>query len=106
MYYSADNRSGTNNDLREAATALRFDYKSGFTQGTLGVGFDVMAFGALRLDGGDGHAAGPGLAGNGNSFFQPGTTVPNLPTPGRAAGNVKFRISQTELHVGGGPGTE
>ncbi|MCF5251526.1 outer membrane porin, OprD family, partial [Pseudomonas sp. PA-5-4B] len=50
MYYSADNRSGTNNDLREAATLLRFDYKSGYTQGTLGVGFDVMAFGALRLD--------------------------------------------------------
>ncbi|WP_032807053.1 OprD family outer membrane porin, partial [Pseudomonas tolaasii] len=45
MYYSADNRSGTANDLREAATLLRFDYKSGFTQGTLGVGFDVMAFG-------------------------------------------------------------
>ncbi|MGY4637231.1 OprD family outer membrane porin [Pseudomonas sp. TE24901] len=103
MYYSADNRSGTANDLREAATLLRFDYKSGYTQGTLGVGFDVMAFGALRLDGGDGHTAGPGLAGNGNSFFP---TKNNGTEPadsfGRAAGNVKFRISQTELHVGGG----
>jgi hypothetical protein len=103
MYYSADNRSGTNNDLREAATMLRFDYKSGFTQGTVGVGFDVMAFGALRLDGGDGHTAGAGLAGNGNSFFP---TKNNGTEPadsfGRAAGNVKFRISQTELHVGGG----
>lgn len=103
MYYSADNRSGTNNDLRETATALRFDYKSGFTQGTVGLGFDVMAFGALRLDGGDGHTAGAGLSGNGNSFFP---TKNNGTEPadsfGRAAGNVKFRISQTELHVGGG----
>mgnify|MGYP000150207688 CR=1 FL=1 len=81
MYYNADVHSGTANDLREAAQVLRFDYKSGYTQGTIGVGFDVMAFGALRLDGGDGHAAGNGLSGN---------------------GNVKFRISQTELHVGGG----
>ena len=95
MYYNADVHSGTANDLREAAQVLRFDYKSGYTQGTVGVGFDVIAFGALRLDGGDGHAAGNGLSGNGNSFFP----VKNNGTEpadsfGRAAGNVKFRISQ------------
>ena len=49
MYYNADVHSGTANDLREAAQVLRFDYKSGYTQGTVGVGFDVMGFGAFRF---------------------------------------------------------
>ena len=92
MYYSADNRSGTNNDLREAATALRFDYKSGFTQGTVGFGMDVLGLYSVKLDGGKGTG---------------GTQLLPLDHDGRPADNFgrtnvafKAKLSQTEIKVG------
>ncbi|MCS3471511.1 hypothetical protein M2401_005275 [Pseudomonas sp. JUb42] len=103
MYYDADVRSNKASktgahtpDEREAATALRLDYKSGFTQGIIGFGIDAQAIEAIHLDGGTGHH----LDGNANSFFPSnGDSAAN--NWSRINANAKFRVSQTELHVGG-----
>jgi len=94
MYYNADNRSG-GADQREAAEALKLDYKSGFTQGTIGFGIDAQAIEAIHLDGGKGHHP------DNNSFFPSDHDGSAVDSWSRAAANLKFRISQTELHVGG-----
>ncbi|NWD23602.1 outer membrane porin, OprD family [Pseudomonas yamanorum] len=103
MYYNADIRSNKANkttvhtpDEREAATALRLDYASGFTRGTVGFGLDAQAIEALHLDGGAGHH----LDGNANTFF-PSDGDSAADNWSRINANVKFRIAKTELHVGG-----
>jgi len=95
MYYNADTREGAANDQREAAQGLKFDYMSGFTQGTVGFGFDAQALVGIHLDGGRGHHP------DNNSFF-PSDTDGSASDPwSRVAGNVKARISKTEAHLGG-----
>ncbi len=42
MYYNNDNREG-GADQKESAEGLKFDYLSGFTQGTVGFGIDAQA---------------------------------------------------------------
>lgn len=104
MYYDADVRSNKASktgahapDEREAATALKLDYKSGFTQGTVGFGIDAQAIEAIHLDGGTGHH----LDGNSNTFF-PSNGDSAADNWSRINANAKFRVSQTELHVGSG----
>ena len=103
MYYDADVRSNKASstgahtpDEREAGTALRLDYQSGFTKGTVGFGLDAEAIQAIHLDGGTGHH----LDGNSNSFF-PSNGTSAADNWSRINANAKFRISQTELHIGG-----
>ena len=54
MYYNNDNREG-GADQKESAEGLKFDYLSGFTQGTVGFGIDAQALLGIHLDGGKGH---------------------------------------------------
>src|SRR5689334_15514880 len=54
MYFNNDNREG-GADQRETAEGLKFDYLSGFTQGTVGFGIDAQALVGIHLDGGRGH---------------------------------------------------
>jgi hypothetical protein len=54
MYYSNDNQDG-GADQRETATALKFGFVSGFTQGAVGFGLDVTSLVAIHLDGGKGN---------------------------------------------------
>jgi hypothetical protein len=85
------------NNQREAVEVLRLDYLSGFTPGTIGVGLDAQVLYGLHLDGGAGHHQ----PANGNSFWptdSDGSAVHDLM---RGDANVKFRLSKTELHVGG-----
>lgn len=77
---------------REWAQGFIASLQSGFTQGTLGVGFDAHAFYGLKLDSGRGRA---------------GTGLLPLNDDGRAAddyadggGAVKFRWSKTTLKFG------
>lgn len=85
------------NDQRETAEILKLDYISGFTQGLIGVGIDAQVLYGLHLDGGAGHHNPT----NGNSFWptdKDGSAEHDL---ARGDANVKFRVSKTELHVGG-----
>jgi hypothetical protein len=94
MYFNNDNRDG-GPDQRETAEGLKFDYLSGFTQGTVGFGIDAQALVGIHLDGGKGHHPDP------NTFFPSDTDHSAVDEWSRAAANVKARFSKTEAHLGG-----
>lgn len=97
MYYDADMREGASipaNRQRETAEGLKFDYLSGFTQGTVGFGIDAQALVGIHLDGGKGHHPAN------NSFF-PSDGNEAADEWSRLDGNVKARFSKTEAHLGG-----
>lgn len=94
LYFDNDNREG-GADQRETATGLKFDYKSGFTQGVVGFGIDAQALVGIHLDGGKGHHP------NNNSFVPSDTDGSAVHNWSRLSGNVKALFSKTEAHVGG-----
>jgi hypothetical protein len=94
MYYNNDNREG-GADQKETAEGLRFDYLSGFTQGTVGFGIDAQALLGIHLDGGKGHHPAN------NTFFPSDSDGSAVSEWSRAAANVKARFSKTEAHLGG-----
>src|SRR5471032_1963108 len=108
FYINTDNRSGPNtatSNSKNAEWGQGFDlrFNSGYTQGTVGFGLDVMALEAIRLDtGGGSNGATKTSAG--------GTVFPTEATNGNNAKAVndfgslgltgKVRVSQTELKIG------
>ncbi|GGK03649.1 OprD family porin [Pseudomonas matsuisoli] len=60
FYFNNDNRSGDADPSysEEWAQGFMFDYKSGFTEGTVGFGIDALALVGLRLDSGAGRHNG------------------------------------------------
>jgi len=94
MYYNNDNREG-GADQKESAEGLKFDYLSGFTQGTVGFGIDAQALLGIHLDGGKGHHP------DNNTFFPSDSDGSAVSEWSRAAANVKARFSKTEAHLGG-----
>ncbi|KIH84647.1 OprD family porin [Pseudomonas batumici] len=108
FYINTDNRSGANGKTGQSLNSewgqgfdLRFN--SGYTQGTVGFGLDVIALEGIRLDTGRGS--------NGATPSTSGTTMfPAEATGGKNAKSVndfgslgltgKVRVSQTELKVG------
>ncbi|WP_155295911.1 OprD family porin [Pseudomonas gelidaquae] len=66
-------------------------FESGFTQGTVGVGVDVIGQYAIRLDGGRGSAGAGGI-----DFFKEGAST----TRAKGGAAVKFRVSNTVLKYG------
>ncbi|KFE54689.1 OprD family porin [Pseudomonas syringae] len=94
LYFNSDPREGTANRNEETATGLKFDYVSGFTQGTVGFGLDVQALVGIHLDGGRGHhAANGGITPTDSD----GSSVDEWT---RIGGNAKARFSKTELRLG------
>jgi hypothetical protein len=98
LYFNGDNREGAAERNEETATGLKFDYLSGFTQGTVGFGLDVQALVGVHLDGGRGHHAENG-----------GISPTDHDSEGRArsvdewtrlGANAKARFSKTELRLG------
>ncbi|MGV6394948.1 OprD family porin [Pseudomonas caspiana] len=94
LYFNGDNREGTANRTEETATGLKFDYISGYTQGTVGFGLDVQALVGIHLDGGRGHHA---AAGGITPTDTDGSAVNEW---SRLGGNAKARFSKTELRLG------
>lgn len=94
MYYNADNREG-GADQRESAQGFKLDYASGFTPGTIGIGFDAQALWGIHLDGGRGHR----LDAN-NTFFPSDSDGSAVDEWSRIGGNFKARISKTEGRLG------
>ncbi|GAB7531666.1 OprD family outer membrane porin [Pseudomonas sp. 3A(2025)] len=96
LYFKNDWREGTTQDHRETATGLKFDYTSGFTQGTVGFGLDAQALVGVHLDGGRGHRAAAV-----NGAITPSDTDGSAVSEwSRAGANVKARFSKTELKLG------
>ncbi|MET0126337.1 MAG: OprD family outer membrane porin, partial [Pseudomonas caspiana] len=94
LYFNGDNREGTAERNEETATGLKFDYLSGFTQGTVGFGLDVQALVGIHLDGGRGHHA---AAGGISPTDTDGSSVDEW---SRLGANAKARFSKTELRLG------
>ncbi|MGX5220947.1 OprD family porin [Pseudomonas segetis] len=76
----------------EWTQSFMLDARSGFTEGTVGFGVDVLAMTAIKLDGGRG-TAGTGLL----PVHDDGRPADDY---GRIAAAGKVRISKTELKVG------
>lgn len=93
FYYDADNREG-GADQREWAQAFRLDYVSGFTDGTVGFGVDVLSLTGLHLDGGKGHHPD-------TNTFAPSDSDGSAQHEWSSLGaTAKARISKTEFRLG------
>ena len=93
-YISRDYKDG-GKDKAEWGQGFIGKFESGFTQGTVGVGVDVIGQYAIRLDGGKGRSGAGGI-----NFFKQGDSgaAPHDLAKGGAA--VKARISNTVLKYG------
>ena len=87
-----DRRPNNRRDPKDLSYGLQANFSSGFTQGTLGIGFDAFAYSAFKLDGGDGHT------GYGN--IQVNDRAEAKDTYGRTGGSIKLRYGQTQLRFG------
>ncbi len=103
-YISRDYKNGQQ-DKAEWGQGFIGKFESGFTQGTVGVGVDVIGQYAIRLDGGKGRSGAGGIdffkRGNGTTnpdgSNNPGSPADDLAKAGAA---VKFRVSNTVLKYG------
>jgi len=103
-YISRDYKNGQQ-DKAEWGQGFIGKFESGFTQGTVGVGVDVIGQYAIRLDGGKGRSGAGGIdffkRGNGTTSPD-GTNNPGSPADdlAKAGAAVKFRVSNTVLKYG------
>ncbi|NVZ25268.1 OprD family porin [Pseudomonas gingeri] len=93
-YINRDYKSG-NPDKIEWGQAAIGTFKSGFTQGTVGVGVDAFGLYALRLDGGRGETGAQGI-----DFFAKDNKGDPARDIAKAGAAVKFRLSNTVLTYG------
>ncbi|MBV4490310.1 MULTISPECIES: OprD family porin [Pseudomonas] len=85
--------SGFKSGHREdSGASLLGVFESGYTQGTIGVGLDVMAMGSVKFDGGKGTS--------GNGLFRTDSDGHPEDSQGKGGAAVKFRLSDTTLKYG------
>ncbi|MFJ4056020.1 OprD family porin [Pseudomonas sp. NPDC089743] len=89
----ASKSSGFKSGHREdSGASLLGVFESGYTQGTIGVGLDVLAMGSVKFDGGQGTA--------GNGLFRTDSDGHPEDSQGKGGAAVKFRLSDTTLKYG------
>ena len=93
-YISRDYKNGKQ-DKAEWGQGFIGKFESGFTQGTVGVGVDVIGQYAIRLDGGKGRAGAGGI-----DFFKQGDSGSAANDLAKGGAAVKFRLSNTVLKYG------
>jgi len=90
-------------DSREWGQGLRLDYRSGYTQGTVGFGLEASVYAAIKLDGGRGYGGRANVLVPRSSQSQrlnPSVNKGARDEASSAAANIKIRISATELKYG------
>jgi imipenem/basic amino acid-specific outer membrane pore len=94
LYFSRDNRNNDSGKSYTRETGLGFNglYQSGFSQGTVGVGVDVIGLLGVKLDSGKGR--------NGTGLFPTGSDGRSQDDYSKGGGAIKFRLSNTVLKVG------
>lgn len=105
LYFNRDQRNGGGNIAdatkpsgfkngyrEETGLGLRLLYESGFTQGTVGVGFDAHSLSSVKLDSGKGRT--------GTGQFSTDSDGTPEDTQSEVGGAIKFRISDTVLKYG------
>lgn len=95
LYMNQDTRSGVdsnaNKTKEEWSQAIILDYKSGFTEGTVGFGVDVYAATGINLD------SGPNRSPDSFPQRSNGKSVDNF---GKLGGTAKAKLSNTVLQIG------
>ena len=95
LYMNQDTRSGvdsnTNKTKEEWSQAIILDYKSGFTEGTIGFGVDIYAATGIKLD------SGPNRSPDSFPQHSNGKSVDNF---GKLGGTAKAKLSNTVLQIG------
>ena len=102
LYQNRDFKNGASNGAstsanpagyrEETGLGIRLLYESGFTQGTVGVGFDAHSLTSIKLDSGRGRF--------GTGQFDQDSDGRAEDTQSEVGGAVKFRISDTVLKYG------
>jgi imipenem/basic amino acid-specific outer membrane pore len=102
LYHNRDFRNGASNTnsvtgkdhgyLEETGLGIRLLLESGFTQGTVGVGFDAHSLSSIKLDSGRGRY--------GSGQFSQTNDGRGDDTQTEVGGAIKFRISDTVLKHG------
>lgn len=95
LYFNRDFRdspAGSQSYREEAGLGLKAIYESGFTQGTVGFGFDAFGLQGIKLDSGEGR--------HGNNMFPTERNGKAKDNYSQAGGAVKARISSTTLKYG------
>lgn len=102
LYLNRDFKNGASNGgstsanpagyREETGLGIRLLLESGFTQGTVGVGFDAHSLSSIKLDGGRGR--------NGTGQFATTDEGRGDDTQTEVGGAIKFRVSDTVLKYG------
>ncbi|RBH53972.1 MULTISPECIES: OprD family porin [Pseudomonas] len=93
-YINRDYKSGADDKIEWGQAAIA-TFKSGFTQGTVGVGVDAFGQYAVRLDGGRGETGAQGI-----DFFKQDNNRNPAKDLAQGGAAVKFRLSNTVLTYG------
>ncbi|MBP5073777.1 OprD family porin [Pseudomonas chlororaphis] len=92
-YYYNRNKTGyKNRDDKDWTQGFHGVFKSGYTQGTVGVGVDAFGYLGIKLDGEDRYSGSGNLSTDSEGH--------NHDSFGKAGAAVKFRVSKTELKIG------
>jgi len=87
-----DYNAKENGYIEETGLGIRLMYESGFTQGTVGVGFDAHSLSSIKLDSGRGRT--------GTGQFANDSDGRGEDTQTEVGGAIKFRVSDTVLKYG------
>jgi hypothetical protein len=101
FYYDLNNKNTANNngETNEWGQGFVFTYNSGFTEGTVGFGVDVIGMYGLRLDSG-GRDNKVGRDRTPGQLFPTETDGSAVNDYSKAGATAKMRISKTEVRLG------
>lgn len=101
FYYDLNTKNTANNngEANEWGQGFIFNYQSGFTEGTVGVGVDVIGLYGLRLDSG-GRNTKVGRDRTPGALFPLESDGSAVDDYSKAGATAKLRLSKTELRLG------
>ena len=99
FYLNQDIRNQSSPSAREWGQGFMLDYKSGYTEGTIGAGVDVLGLWGVRLDSG-GTAGKSGVERTPGSLFPLDSDDQAVGEFGRVGVTGKLRLSKTEVRAG------
>lgn len=100
FYINADQRHGGGNTQEEWGQGFLFNYASGYTQGTVGVGVDALGLLGVKLDSGKGRHGNPSSDSYGGSVFPTDENGRAVDQFGSLGLTGKLRVSKTEARIG------
>jgi len=96
LYFESDQRGNNGVDQRQSVTGLRVDFNSGYTEGLMGVGLDVLGLLGVNLDGG----ISPHSPSTSNTITPVNTDGTPADNWSRMGANIRLKVSDTELKAG------